>query len=487
MLARPAAEWSPGNPSVRAAVLRADACPGARAGLAETPATTPLNASSPDQEKPAYRFFDPFWLPRTERAKAFVASIVERLEAREQALKLRKRRRKEADQTAWEEGVMALMSDLVRLVLLDPGKALSVSLRHGERGMTRYQSNIRGKPIKRLVKSIADDGLGLVLMEKGSREWKQMWTATAGLIHIPDDTPTLIHPASSFIEEVKALELEPDDFKRSEKEEIIILRARKKRKDRGGELIDYQETAWTMDAREKLRAVNRWLSEANIEDDGWGDVDTSLRASYRIFNNGSFEEGGRLYGTFWTSLKKTRRQYLRIDGEPVAELDYGQMGLRLLYAQAGVQPEGDDLYYIPCLGYAREGVKGLINAAISNDKPQVRMPKGVRDGFEKFITYGQAWKTIEARHHPIKHLFFKGLGLKLQVQEADIMVALLLALRDQGITALPIHDCVLVPVSRRDEAKSLMLCTFKEMTGIEGLVEVTLPRHQGGRGLQGDE
>jgi hypothetical protein len=424
---------------VRAAALKADACPVAGAGLAERPSIDPLNASSTEQDKLTYRFFDPFWLPRTGRAKTFVASIVDRLETREQALNLRKRKRKEADQAAWEEGVAALMSDLLRLVLFDPGKSLAVSLRHGEGRPTRYEAGLRGKPLKRVVNAIADGGLGLVFMERGSREWKQVWTATAGLIHVPDDTPTLIHPASSFIKEVKALELEPDDFKRSEKEEIIILRARKKRKDRGGELIDYQETDRTMDAREKLKEVNRWLSETNIEDGGWGDVDTSLRTSYRIFNNGSFEEGGRLYGTFWTGLKKTRRQYLRIDGEPVAELDYGQMGLRLLYAQVGVQPEGDDLYDIPCGSYTRQGVKGLINAAISSDKQQTRMPKGTRDHFEGHMTYAAAMRDIEDRHHPIKHLFFKGLGLKLQVQEANIMVALLLALRDQGITALPIQ------------------------------------------------
>jgi hypothetical protein len=398
----------------------------------------------PEQERHTYRFFDPFWLPRTERAKAFVASVLERLEAREQTLGLRQRKRKEADQAAWEEGVAAFISDLVKLVLWDPGKSLGVSLRHGNGGGSRYGRGLKGKALKRVVNAIAGDVLGLVLMEKGTREWTPRWSATSGLFHIPHDTPTLLHPTPSFIEEAEVLGLEPDDFKRSEKEEIIILRARKKRKDRGGEVIDYQETAWTMDAREKLRQVNRWLSEANIEDDRWGEVDTSLRTSYRIFNNGSFEEGGRLYGTFWTSLKKTRRQYLRIDGEPVAELDYGQMGLRLLYAQAGVQPEGDGLYDILCGGYTRKGVKSLINSAISSDKRQTRMPKGTRDHFVGQITYANAIKAIEDRHHPIKHLFFKGQGLKLQVQEADIMVALLLALRDQGITALPIHDCVLV-------------------------------------------
>jgi hypothetical protein len=183
-----------------------------------------------------------------------------------------------------------------------------------------------------------------------------------------------------------------------------------------------------------------------------------------------------MFGGFWMDIKKTERRYLRIDDEPIAELDFGQMGLRLLYARAGVEPEGEDLCDIPCRGYTREGVKGLINAAISADKRQTRMPKGMRDHFEAKLTYAAAIKAIEDRHHPIKHLFFAGLGLKLQAQEAEIMMALLLALRDRGITALPIHDCVLVPVSKREETRDTMLSIFAEMTGIEGVVQVKLPQ-----------
>jgi hypothetical protein len=164
------AECSPGGLAVTAAALRADVCPVAKAGLTETSTTGPLNASSPEQEKLTYRFFDPFWLPRTERAKAFVASVVERLEAREQTLGLRKRKRKEAAQSAWKEGVAALMSDLVKLVVWDPGKSLAVSLRHGSGGGSRYERGLKGKPLKRIVNAVADDGLGLVFMEKGSRE-----------------------------------------------------------------------------------------------------------------------------------------------------------------------------------------------------------------------------------------------------------------------------------------------------------------------------
>lgn len=457
--------------------LKADVGPVVRSELAETSTATQLNTSTQELSENTrnYRFFDPFWLPRTERARAFVASVIGRIDAQEQALRLRKRKRKEAHQANFEEGIAALLSDLVRLVLWDPGRSLGVSLRNGNGGGSRYERGLKGKPLKRIVNAIGEDGLGLVATEKGTREWKQVWTGTSGLIHIPDDTPTLLHPAPRFIKEIEVAGLEPEEFKRSEKEEIIILRARKKRKDRSGDLLDYKETAWTIGARDKLREVNRWLTEANIEDDGWGDLDTSLRTSYRVFNNGSFEDGGRLYGNFWLDIKKTRRRYLRIDGEPVAELDYGQMGLRLLYASIGVQPEGDDLYVVNREGFTREGVKKLIHSAISTNKRLSRMPRGLRRHVPGWVSCAQALEIVEDRHHPVKHLFFKGLGLKLQVQEADIMVALLLALRDQGIIALPIHDCVLVPVSKATETKATMLSIFKEMTGIEGVVNVRLP------------
>jgi transcriptional regulator with XRE-family HTH domain len=65
-------------------------------------------------------------------------------------------------------------------------------------------------------------------------------------------------------------------------------------------------------------------------------------------------------------------------------------------------------------------------------------------------------------------------GVK-DAQEAEIMIALLRALRDKGITALPIHDCALVPVSKWEEARGTMLSTFKEITGIEGVAKVRLP------------
>ncbi len=68
-------------------------------------------------------------------------------------------------------------------------------------------------------------------------------------------------------------------------------------------------------------------------------VDSNDRRLRRIFNNGSFEEGRRLFGGFWQPLKKTERaEGLIIEDEAVASLDFGQMTPRILYGMAGVFP-----------------------------------------------------------------------------------------------------------------------------------------------------
>ena len=56
------------------------------------------------------------------------------------------------------------------------------------------------------------------------------------------------------------------------------------------------------------------------------------RVMRRIFN-GSYEEGGRLFGGFWQTMPRPDRfKRIRICGEPVALVDYGQLFLRLAYA-----------------------------------------------------------------------------------------------------------------------------------------------------------
>ena len=59
-----------------------------------------------------------------------------------------------------------------------------------------------------------------------------------------------------------------------------------------------------------------------------------------------------------------------------------------------------------------------------------------------------------------------GIGMQLFRKESDILVDVLLTLKTQGITALPIHDAVVVRDDKSDIAKATMQKVFKDHTGI---------------------
>jgi hypothetical protein len=51
--------------------------------------------------------------------------------------------------------------------------------------------------------------------------------------------------------------------------------------------------------------------------------------------------------------------------------------------------------------------------------------------------------------------------------ESQILVKVLLSLREKGIVALPIHDAVAVPASAMGPAREVMIGHFRDATGLE--------------------
>ncbi len=74
-------------------------------------------------------------------------------------------------------------------------------------------------------------------------------------------------------------------------------------------------------------------------------------------------------------------------------------------------------------------------------------------------------------HKPVQHAFYAGKGMYLSYQESRILISVLKRLHEQGIVGLPIHDAVIVAEHHKDQTKQVMLEAFKELTGIEGMVE----------------
>lgn len=433
-------------------------------------ATRSEEATEDQAAPPKDRHFQSFRVPRSAAAESVVADVVNQIENYEKYFGLRKRARREADQEIFEATISAVICDAIHRHCEDPGGRVAVTRSHKLLGRrSRYRSPALGTTLPALLDRLSAPEMDFITMNLGKR-WEEM--LDGGVLQTMG-MQTTFQAGPKLINRIKDNNLWFDDLGTSEIEEIIILKDKKVRGD-DGEWLEYQDTPETRRYRRDLRSLNEWLTRADIEFDEFSDVtvDPAARRLRRVFNNGSFKLGGRLYGGFWMNLKKqARRKYLVIDGEAVAELDYGQMALRQLYGKAGVRPPQGDLYAVPDLPW-REGVKRVINAALYADKRQDRMPKGVRELFPDSITYNQVWSVIEEYHAPIAGNFFKGIGMVLMFEESEIMIEILRRSRELGYVALPIHDSVLTSRSAAPHVKGIMEEVFKERTGLDAIVGI---------------
>ena len=202
------------------------------------------------------------------------------------------------------------------------------------------------------------------------------------------------------------------------------------------------------------------------------DVDLSERRLRRYFSRGSFESGGRLFGGFWQELKKAQRKNIIIDDEEAVSLDYSQMGPRILYGLCRMIPTSNDCYRIPNYDRYRNGIKKVFNAMTFAEKPVTRYPKGVKQMFKEDIRFQEVSDAIQSYHSGIAHKFYVVIGHYLQYLESQILIKVLLGLKDLGIHALPIHDAVVVGRAWVDMSRQLMEQVFLDMTNVESWVQV---------------
>lgn len=293
--------------------------------------------------------------------------------------------------------------------------------------------------------------------------------------------------APELVSQIRALGCKQTDFAIAAEREVIVLKGCKPpgRDGRGrpfaAEWLDYTDTPETERMRAEMREVNTWLLSADIqyaECDTGVDTGASGRSLRRVFNNGTFEEGGRLAGGSWSNMSMSTgtgrpwRGHIRIEAEPIVALDFASMFVRLLYVKAGEQPPGGDLYAgIEGFGPEhRAGVKRIISAMLFKEGELMRCPQDTRLLMPKGMHIRTAAKNIKARHAPVAHLFGTAIGMSLFKLESNILLEVLRQCRAAAITALPVHDAILVAESRAVDAKGVMLSAFKAVTGFNGVV-----------------
>ena len=213
----------------------------------------------------------------------------------------------------------------------------------------------------------------------------------------------------------------------------------------------------------------------------------------RIFNDGLmgrwFQKGEMSY----QQLSGKERVKLLLNGERVTEIDYSAMHPHILYAWESKQCP-DDFYtgIMDQCGCDRFVAKSIvliaINAssyvslvgAINNNKAEQERANKNRAVPEP-ILYCELKKcglkpkevveAIKIVHPVIGKYIYSASANKLMLVESDIMTSVLLKLMRLGVSALPVHDSVIVPSRHKDTARRVMRDTYREHTGFDIVIK----------------
>lgn len=421
-----------------------------------------------ESKKPQDRPFDPFRIARTDTAKAVVADVLNQLQNYELCFKIRQRARRKDDQTTFERIVETLVCDLVHRELTQPEGWVAIPL--SKQVLSRedpYRSPVLSKTLPEVIKRMASPEMSFIEFKKGYHDHPFKPTER--------NKQSVIRAGKKLLTRIRDHGLSFSDLATAKDEEVIILRDKASTSHKNQDM-KYDDIEQTRQYREQVQRINAWLEQADI----WFDhgestmhVDPQDRRLRRIFNNGSFEQGGRLFGGFWQPLKNHQRlSSIHINEQRVASLDFGQMAARILYGMAGATPHFDDAYLLPGWEKHRTSVKTMFNAMLHGTQRHTRFAEGSRGQLPKTIKVDDIINAITTYHAPIKGYFYSGQGMEVMFKESQIMVDILLKLMDKDIVALPIHDAIIVSKGDVHRAQGIMLDVFREHTGVEGQVEV---------------
>lgn len=280
------------------------------------------------------------------------------------------------------------------------------------------------------------------------------------------------------------------------KESLIILRAG----DRAKTEMRYTPTDETGNSAELLDRYNRFVEQHTIsmilsaEEEAdylqreyekrpdW-DCQPKMRKpeffnihSYRIFNDGTWAHGGRIYRTWWQGVKREYRPKITIDGQKTIELDFSGFLPRSLYHDMRIDyPADRDPYDVPTIsakaeaaGWAandlREAKKTVLIALLNSDKGKRGRPENVAlpIEFEPHFTRAEVADLIAAEHPKLVKFFKTGEGKRNQRLDSDIALEILRRLMDQGIMALSIHDSFVVQERHRAVLNDTMEAVYYE-------------------------
>ena len=220
----------------------------------------------------------------------------------------------------------------------------------------------------------------------------------------------------------------------------------------------------------------------------------------RVFNNGSWELGGRFYGGWWQQISKELRPDIMINDNPVVEIDFTAMHIALLQAEVAEKPEpdlvvvkggepqqgsdffqkfsasrlidtddapnaNDDPYTLNGSIFPhkndfdqRKAVKGLVLMAINAVSRKsafsaFRSDQAKGDPLKKMTNdeLSQLLDSFIEKHPELEPFLCTGKGLELMYLDSRIAESVIEQLTDKSIPVLCVHDSFIVADKEKHE------------------------------------
>jgi hypothetical protein len=191
---------------------------------------------------------------------------------------------------------------------------------------------------------------------------------------------------------------------------------------------------------------------------------------------------GRYYGGWWQSIPREWREYIRIDGSPVVEIDYSGLHIILLYGLEQIdywKDVGKDPYELEEYKHI-SGMRDLLKIVlltVINAKSREAAIKAIRkeinenkENYQWFIKEGIDIQDLVDKfseaHKPIQKYFFKDYGVKLQRTDSRIAERVINEFTIEEIPVLCLHDSFIVAIEYKEKILRLMIESFqKELPG----------------------
>ena len=293
---------------------------------------------------------------------------------------------------------------------------------------------------------------------------------------------TRIRPLGKFLKLAVGLGISPENIDQNFHEHpptrVLVLKAPSTRAGHiksKGRPMRFAASSVSARLEKEVREINTFWTTIELS----GAIHRGFR---RVFNEGKkegydWDRGGRLYSIGednYQLLKKQQRAAIRINGEPVIELDIRASHLTILHGIFGVpMVPSKDPYEVN--GVPRGVVKAWVTMALGKgDVPKRWSPAHIEDMRELGIEL--------SRDYPLKKITPVILGalpvlrkwerqklssLELMYYESQAIIRTVLTLiRKHQIPSLPVHDSLIVQRRHATSCKQLIVEHYEQICGM---------------------